>query len=294
MSLINAGIGGLGASTILGGINNKLLPAAILWIPTGSKIPKESDAGKTEASTSAKAKMPPLNAGATPPFVGGNKAPIEEGLPNANASQAQSLLFTCVESEAMEATATVSNFPVDSGFNVSDHTFRNNPVIKIQGVVSNTEFLNGDFTSLPSILKISGAILKSPLGGLAANAIEFGKTFSKQQTNPSNVEHFHTTLEQLVLSGQLVQVVTLRGVYANCVITGYSTMAAAESSSTLKFSLTLERVNVVTTKNPDGSPSIDLTSSESLPALTPLGEGKVNAYLESIGIGVLGTVIGSI
>lgn len=288
------GVGGLGASTILGALNNKLLPAAIMWIPTGAKIPKAVDAGLPSNSAYGTG-APTPDAGTRPPTVPSNDAPISTGVGDENEnflSQAQSLIFSCVETESMEATATVSNFPLSTGFNVSDHAFRNNPVIMLNGIVSNVENMSADFTSLPSILKISGAILQSPLGGLAANAIEFGKTLSKQQTNPSNVEHFHTKLEELVLSGQLVQIATLRGVYANCIITKYSTSAGADSSSTLSFTLTLERLNVVSTKNPDGSPSVSKASTEPLVALSTVGRDKVNKYKDALGIGAIGTVFG--
>lgn len=288
------GAGGLGASTILGSLNNKLLPAAIMWVPTGAKIPQVKDTGFTSDSSYGTG-APTPDAGTVPPTVPSGGAPITTRVGDENEnylSSAKSLIFSCMETEGMEISSTVSNHPVSTGFNVSDHVFRNNPVVTLNGVVSNIEYLEADFTSLPSILKITGAILQSPLGGLAANAIEFGKTLSRKQGNPSNTEHFHSTLEQLCATGQLVQIATIRGIYANCIITKYTTSASADTSSTLSFTLTLERVNVVSTKNADGTPSVAKASTEPLIPLNSIGREKINRYKEALGIGATGTIFG--
>lgn len=277
MSLLPT-VGGLGAATIAGTLFSKLTPAAILWTPQTDFV---QVAPTPENQTNAP------NSGT---FPASGLAPIIDGTvfgsPNENYTKPQSLIFHCVASEAYSIANSVTKFPVDSGFNVSDHTIRQNPVIQLEGVVSNTPMSTMDITSLAGIIQVGGAILGTGLGGVLNSAIGLGQALVGG-SQKANADYFHENLEMLVKTGQLVTVSTLRGLYDNCVVTSYSTKADVDSSTSLHFTITLEKLYVV-----DSGGEVLTQTNQALYSLPKIAQSKISGYINSIGIGVLGSVVG--
>lgn len=272
-------VGGMGSATLAGTYYNKLTPAALLWWPQGKKKQEEpTPENKTNSNTSG-SKQP----------HGINDLPIDksgEGIVSEGAAKAESLVFHCTTAEVFTVASSVTRFPVDSGFSVSDHVVRQNPTIQIEGVVSNTTMSTMDLLSLGGIIQIGGAILGTPLGGVLGSAIGLGQALSKSKQK-ANVEYFHETLERFVKEGQLVAVSTMRGLYDNCVVVAYNTRADVDSSTSLHFSITLEKLNIV---NALGVPITQ--SNFSLDDLPKTKRDKILGYKNSIGIGALGSLIG--
>ena len=273
-------IGGMGAATILGTFFNKLTPAAIMWQPQGTRAPVEP----TPEGTSSPVNAGTIVAGAVDSLL----SPIKQGIPSwesGSVATAKSLVFHCSVAETFSVSNSVTKFPVDSGFSVSDHTIRQNPIIQIEGVVSNTPMSTMDITSLAGIIQIGSAILGNPLGGVLNSAIGLGKALTGG-SQKADADYFHETLEMLVTTGQMVSVSTLRGVYDNCVVTAYNTRADVDTSSSLHFSITLEKLYVVRLKDAEGGPINQ--ANQALTSLTTLGQQKIKGYINAIGIGAIG------
>lgn len=270
-------VGGMGAATIAGTFFNKLTPAAILWQPQGTRAQVEPTP-ETETNSESAGTFPKGVKGAAPIIDG-----VNSGVNNPNFAAVQKLIFHCASSENYSVSNSITKFPVDSGFAVSDHGMRQNPVIQVEGVVSNMPIGPMDLTSLEGILQIGGAITGSPLGGVLAGAIGLGKTLSGTQV--ANADHFHNKLEELVNTCQIVSISTVRGLYHNCVVTNYSTNANADTSAALHFSITLEKLNIV-----DTSGNSIIQTNQALDSLPALGQQRVKGYMNSIGIGAIGSV----
>lgn len=271
-------VGGLGAATIAGTLFSKLTPAAILWQPQTDFV---QVAPTPENQTNAP------DSGTTPPE--GSAEIIDKtdsGSINDNYSKPQSLIFHCVASEAYSITNSVTKFPVDSGFSVSDHTIRQNPIIQLEGIVSNTPMSTMDITSLGGIIQVGGAILGTGLGGVLNSAIGLGQAL-EGGSQKANADFFHENLEMLVKTGQLVAVSTLRGLYDNCVVTSYSTKADVDSSTSLHFTITLEKLYVV-----DSGGEVLTQTNQALYSLPKTSQSKIAGYMNSIGIGAVGSVVG--
>lgn len=276
-------IGGMGAATIAGTFFNKLTPAAIMWLPQGSRVEVEpTPENQTNSATS----------GSTQPHGINDLAPIvdkvDTGVENENFSKAKSLIFHCASVESFSVASTVTKFPVDSGFSVSDHTIRQNPIIQIEGVVSNTTMSPMDLLSLGGIIQVGGAILGTPLAGVLGSAIGLGQALAGD-SQKADADFFHEELEKLVREGQLVQVSTLRGLYENCIITSYSTRADVDTSSSLHFSITLEKLYVVNALG-----EVTTQTNKALVELPTLGASKISGYMNAIGIGAVGTIAGAL
>lgn len=271
-------VGGLGSATIAGALYSKLTPATIMWQPQGTR---------GQVAASSKNEVASNSAGTTSPDSETRDAPIRDAwndVTDTRAAAVQKLVFHCIEKEGYSISNAVTEFPVDSGFAVSDHVIRQNPIISIEGVVSNMPMEAADLTSLEGIIQVGGAIIGSPLAGILASSIGLGKALTNDQQ--ANVDHFHTQLDMLVKTGQLVTISTLRGLYHNCVVINYNTSATADTSASLHFSATLKRLNIVNAKGEKV-----LQTNQSLTELPKLGKERVEGFAKSIGIGVIGSVL---
>ena len=119
--------------------------------------------------------------------------------------------FHTVISEAHSASNSVTKFPVQTGFEVSNHAIRKNREVNIEGMITNT------------LLEGSGMTQWSP-------------------TN--NIKEAFAALEALVLSATPCKVVTNLGVYEPVVFTKFNTTTKEGLTDAMSFTISGEEVQI--------------------------------------------------
>ena len=120
------------------------------------------------------------------------------------------IAFDAAISETHLAQADVTKYPVESGFNVSDHVIRRNRRIIIDAVTTNQ-------TTVASVTEKQG----------------------------DRVKDGFDRLHELCRKGSLVTVSTMMEIYENCVITAIQTRQDKDSSLVFKPTITLEQLYVI-------------------------------------------------
>ena len=124
------------------------------------------------------------------------------------------LVFDSIVSESHEVENKVTEFPIDSGFVVSDHTIRKNRVLNMQ-VVS----------------------VRHAIEGRQREGITSG-------TN-NKVKADFDLLTEMVQKGLRCNVVTILGAYTNCAVTKFKTKQDVDTSTVLMANLVLKEMNVL-------------------------------------------------
>ena len=119
--------------------------------------------------------------------------------------------FHTIISETHSAANSITKFPVQTGFEVSNHAIRKNRTVNIEGMISNT------------LLEGSGMTQWSP-------------------TN--NIKEAFAGLESLVLSATVCKVVTNLGVYEPVVFTKFDTATKEGLTDAMSFTISGEEIQV--------------------------------------------------
>ncbi|ARM70533.1 hypothetical protein HOR75_gp07 [Shewanella phage SppYZU05] len=186
------------------------------------------------------------------------------------------LAFDGVVKEAHSGATRITSYPVDSGFLVSDHAIRQNRRIVLDTITSNISMsvatMRKDFktTFKELMVAVGGAQLNGP-DPYAATAkygrpaydndaltvkVPFTSITLGTFTNPiatalgaqvslNKLDETMNIIEKLNATGQLVHVITLRGIRKNCVITEYEVANDVRNAYALPCMLVLEQLNVV-------------------------------------------------
>ena len=192
------------------------------------------------------------------------------------------LSFDGVMTEAHAGASTVTKYPVDSGFEVADHTIRHNRTMSLDAVISNIS-LNTisirttvqemfEFVAIEVYFASSKDLEHFPewetvtKHGRAAydndNFSEDGSFIGSiadalsYEISLEKVQETYQLIQQLVERGQLLHISTIRGVSYNTVLTGYSTAADVSDAYSMKITLNLEELVVV---HQEGSSGVIMT-----------------------------------
>lgn len=153
-----------------------------------------------------------------------------------------SFKFDAMVSESHDATATVTAFPVSSGFIVSDHVIKHNRILKLRAVAVNMQNSAMWSASIQGLSVATGAIFSSPIipiiGSLAGGVASAFETSDRIQSTYNLFNTFRTTGQKLYIS-------TILGPYLNCVVTGLKTSHDKDSSAMLSIEITLEELQVI-------------------------------------------------
>ena len=131
------------------------------------------------------------------------------------------LVFDAIVSEKHIVENKVTEFPIDSGFVVSDHTIRKPRILTMEVVSVRHAFENRRRESLTS-----GA--------------------------DNKIKEDFDLVQEMVQKGLRCNVVTILGAYTNCAVIKFSTKQDVETSTILQANLTIKEMNVV---GVDASPS---------------------------------------
>lgn len=124
------------------------------------------------------------------------------------------LVFDSIVSEGHEVENKVTEFPIDSGFVVSDHTIRKNRVLTMEIVSVRHAFKDRQ-----------------------RNGITSGKA--------NKIKEDFDLLTDMVQRGLRCNVVTILGAYTNCIVTKFKTKQDVETSTIMRANLMLKEMNVV-------------------------------------------------
>lgn len=124
------------------------------------------------------------------------------------------LVFDSIVSEAHEVSNKVTEFPVDTGFVVSDHVIRKNRVLTMD-IVS----------------------VRHAMEGRQRDGMTAGKH--------NKIKEDFDLLNEMVQKGLRCNVVTILGAYTNCVVVKFKTKQDVSTSTIMQAVIVLKEMNVV-------------------------------------------------
>jgi len=128
----------------------------------------------------------------------------------------KTIRFHSVISEEHEARSEITKFPVQEGFNISNHAIKKNRMVTISGIVTNTQISN------------------------AEEFYEYGK---------NNQKVMFSTLNELVRQATVCEVTTNLGKYTPVIFTKFKTKQAQGMTDAMTFTMYGEEVQLASTVN---------------------------------------------
>jgi len=141
------------------------------------------------------------------------------------------LVIDYTESEIIEHSTTITNHPVSSGGNISDHVYNNPIIIKLDGSITDNS-LYTDINTLTGFFQ----------GNVISNIYNY-------ITGPSQKQIFaFNFLETLKANKALITVVAKMKSYDNMIIESLSFSTDKSTGNRLMFNITLKQITFVTSK----------------------------------------------
>lgn len=207
----------------------------------------------------------------------GQKALEAVGVGAAEEQLFNSFKFDAMVSEGHDAEATITKFPVSSGFLVSDHIIKHNRVLKLEAAAVNMQNSAMWSASVQGLSVATGAIFDNPiipiLGGAAGAVASAFETTDRIQSTYDLFNSFRA-------SGTKLYVSTILGPYLNCVVTSIKTKHDKNTAEMLYVEVTMEELQTI------GNDSLADAAKRVMQSAYDYSEfGKI---VQSLGIGVLG------
>jgi len=179
--------------------------------------------------------------------------------------------FDGVKVETHNGENILTQYPVSSGFNVSEHTIRQNSKIILDAVISN---ISWSVSTVRQSYDAAFEALCSAAGGSSTlnNATKFGRLKGNTEgvlgaftaDIPDNkVNESFNEIVKLTRLGTVIHLLTMRGLYTNCVIRNYTAANDVSNSYSLPVVLNIEQMVLIgeskqgsilsTTSDDDGS-----------------------------------------
>ncbi len=166
---------------------------------------------------------------------------------------AASLFFDVVPSETQVKSNSITEHPVETGADISDHVRPNLDSVTLEGFVSNTPLfsadghldqVNLDIPAVPQPVSLNSAInaIASAFSGLkqvVANVMTFASA-------PDYVAQTISTLDQLRTSAELLTIVCPSRIYNNMLIESFEVHRDPSSGTGATFNVELKEIRTVT------------------------------------------------
>lgn len=161
-------------------------------------------------------------------------------------AQIDSIELDAAISENHTGNVEVTEHPVESGFNITDHARPSAETLQIEGFISNTPIpFGGDSdTHTSSYTDASGRVFEWQ---------------SKSQGDADRAGIAYSALLDLKNTGALIAVVTSLREYDDMVITALSVPRDAQTGNGLRFSMSLKQVRLVDAQTVAPTPGEDKT-----------------------------------
>lgn len=257
MALIDTSLLGDGISTLKKAFSYGHNPSVIMWA-NGPVVEKEDEGLFGKAF--------------------GGIAKTMESLVTTDAPESfNSFKFDAMVSEEHDAQATVTKFPVSSGFLVSDHVIKQNRVLKLTAVATNMQNSAMWTASIQGLSVATGAIFKNPIIPILGSAA--GAVASAFETS-NRIQSTYELFNNFRVSGTKLYISTIVGPYLNCVVTGIRTKTDKMTSAILAVEITVEELQVI------GEDTLAIEARKAMQSMTDYSEFAKIA--QSAGIGALG------
>jgi len=183
------------------------------------------------------------------------------------------LAFDGVRMESHTGENIVTSYPVSTGFNVSDHTIRQNSKIQLDAIISSVSMpsatlrqgYDAAFTTLcNAAAAVTGGTPTDLSGANLFGRLKYDNDNIKllenspiddflnatinnltAQVSLEKVQRAFSEVVDLTRSGTIVHLLTMRGMYVNCVIRNYGVSNDVSNSYSLPISLSIEQLVVV-------------------------------------------------
>lgn len=257
MALIDTSLLGGGISTLKKAFSYGHNPSIIMWT-NGPVVEKEDEGLFGKAFGGIAKTMEPLVTTDAPESF-------------------NSFKFDAMVSEEHDAQATVTKFPVSSGFLVSDHVIKQNRVLKLTAVATNMQNSAMWTASIQGLSVATGAIFKNPIIPILGSAA--GAVASAFETS-NRIQSTYELFNGFRANGTKLYISTIVGPYLNCVVTGIRTKTDKMTSAILAVEITVEELQVI------GEDTLAIEARKAMQSMTDYSEFAKIA--QSAGIGALG------
>jgi len=165
------------------------------------------------------------------------------------------LSFDAVLTEGHQGENIVTSFPVSKGFNINEHTIRQNAKIRLKAVlssISNPTYVN------QQTFEAAFAHLVIQAGGTGEleNADKYGRVDYEVTDVASGsldkVQRAFIKIKQLVQIGTVVHVLTIRETYTNSVLRSYDVNNDVNNAYALPINLLIEQL-IIAIPETDGT-----------------------------------------
>lgn len=169
------------------------------------------------------------------------------------------LVIDYTESEIIEHSTTITNHPVSSGGNISDHIYNNPTIIKLDGSITNNALYLSDINTLTGFFQ----------GNVLSNIYNY-------ITGPSQKQIFaFNFLETLKANKSLITVVAKMKSYDNMVIESLNFSTDKSTGDRLMFNITLKQITFVTSKIVNISKPVFPSKKIDASNLSSMGSGNL-------------------
>lgn len=201
-----------------------------------------------------------------------------------------SLALDCVMREGHIFRNEVTQYPVSSGFLISEHVIKKDPVFHINGMITNVS-MPGELTLISTIGKVAGAMVNRVVGpvlgsliGSAAHAID------NAGITGDPIKEAFIQLKALVRDGTIVHVATILGTYEGCILREVRINQDVRTATVLPVILTFEQKRII---QPDGRIGFDLPADmkQALLTTTPNDTQLMIKMLGLSGVNVFGSLL---
>lgn len=200
------------------------------------------------------------------------------------------LALDCVMREGHIFRNDVTQYPVSSGFLISEHVIKKDPMFHLNGIITNVS-MPGELTLISTVGKVAGAMVSRVVGpvlgsliGSAAHAIE-----NAGITGDPMKEAF-LQLQALVRDGTIVHVATILGTYEGCILREVRINQDVRTATILPVTLSFEQKRII---QPDGRIGFDLPMDmkQALQTTTPNDTQLMLKMLALTGVNILGSIL---
>lgn len=200
------------------------------------------------------------------------------------------MALDCVLTESHTFKNEVTSYPISSGFLISEHVIKKNPMFSLNGIITNVS-MPGDVSLISTVGKVVGSMVNRVVGpvlgsliGSAAHAID------NCGLSGDPIKDAFLQLQDLVSDGTIVHVATILGVYEGCVLREVRIHQDVRTATILPVTLTFERLRVI---QPDGRIGFQVADDmkKALQTTTPTDTQLMFKALKGSGVNIIGSFL---
>lgn len=216
--------------------------------------------------------------------------PDEERPEETTETSFNTLALDCVMNESHVFRNEVTQYPVSSGFLISEHIIKKNFRFSLNGLVTNVS-MPSELTLISTVGKVVGAmasrVIGPVLGGLIGSAAH---AIDNAGLTGDPVKETFIQLQNLVRDGTIVHVATILGTYEGCVLTEVRIHQDGKTATVLPVTLVFEQQRII---QPDGRIGFDLPldQKQALLTTTPNDTELMLKMLALSGVNILGSIL---